>query len=441
MSTLLAFLVIIVIVVTIHEFGHYLAARCFRLRVLRFSVGFGRPLWRRVDKHGTEWVLAPIPLGGYVRMLEIEEAERKKLPLREALESRPPWQRFVVFAAGPLANFILAAFLYMALGVMGENQVRPLVGDVRPNSPAAEAGFSDGDEIALVNNRHVSSWREVWAQFVDAVAEEEPISIRTVTGAERLFPAGALSLDNLADGLYKGVGVSRDYSYLTAAVHRVVPGSPAARADVRPGDIVVMANDTLVEEFEDLLAEVVNNAKLPVTLILWRDGADLQVVARLEEMENGAGFLGVTPVVDEKKYESVVSVVRHPPMEAFWLGLGRVGEEVARVFKFLWLLVTFQLSAEHLSGPVGIANLAGTAAERGTESFLRFLAFISVNLGAINLAPLPLLDGGQMVLCVIQSIRRRPLSDRARFWLERFGMALLAGLMTFVIINDILKLW
>ena len=447
MAALIGFLLTIIVVVTVHEFGHYLAARCFRLRVMRFSVGFGKPMrifgreMRWTDKRGTEWVVAPIPLGGYVRMLDQEEAGRTGLPFAQSLESRPPWQRFVVFGAGPLANFILAAVLYAGLAMSGERQVRPVVGDVRVESPAALAGFQAGDEIAMVNNRPVGSWREVWAHFVDAVAEGEAVSARTVTGVERLIPAGGLSLDDLALGLYRGVGVSRDFSYLTAKIARVAEGSPAEQAGVLAGDVIVLANDAFVEDFEGILQQVVHSPNRPLTLVIWRDGTEINTVANLAQRENGRGFLGVEPAVDAEKRDAAVRWVRHGAADAAALGVSRVAEEVARVFKFLWLLATFQLSAEHMSGPVGIAAQAGEAAELGFESFLRFLAFISVNLGAINLAPLPLLDGGQMLLCVIQSARRRPLSDRTRAWVERFGVALIVGLMTFVIINDILKLW
>ena len=235
--------------------------------------------------------------------------------------------------------------------------------------------------------------------------------------------------------------MSQDFSYMTAKIAQVAAGSPAESAGILPGDIVVMANEALVDDFEDLLLEVAPYPNRQLTVILWRDGTDVETVARLTVNEDGRGFLGVVPAVDSEKYDFLFRVERHGAVESLLMGISRVAEETARVFKFLWLLVTFQLGAEHLSGPVGIANQAGTAAELGAGSFVRFLAFISVNLGAINLAPLPLLDGGQIALCVIQSVRRRPLSDRARFWLERFGVALLAGLMTFVIINDILKLW
>lgn len=441
MSALIGFLLTIIIVVTIHELGHYLAARFFRLRVLRFSVGFGKPLWSRTDKHGTEWMIAPIPLGGYVQMLQEEEAKEKNLPFAETLESRPPWQRIVVFAAGPLANFILAAALYAGMSMAGEEQMRPVVGDVRAESAAEAAGFKVGDEIALVNNRSVASWREVWARFVDAVAEGEPIAVRTITGAERLFQKDALTLDDMGFGLFAGVGLSQDFSYMTSEVARVAPGSPAEKAGLLEGDLIVMANNAMVDNFDDLLWQVLPNPNRSMTLVLWRDQRGVETVAHIGVKENGRGFLGVVPIMDQAKHDSLFYTVRHEPVDAILLAIGRVAEEVARVFKFLWLLATFQLSAEHLSGPVGIANQAGTAAEQGITPFLRFLAFISVNLGAINLAPLPLLDGGQIVLCMIQSVRRRPLSDRARFWLERFGVALIVGLMTFVLINDILKLW
>ena len=440
MSALIGFLLTIIIVVTVHEFGHYLAARCLRLRVLRFSVGFGSPLWSRTDKHGTEWMLAPIPLGGYVQMLQEDEAKERGLPLRETLESRPPWQRIVVFAAGPLANFILAALLYAGMSMAGERHMRPVVGGVAAESPAALAGLRAGDRIALVNNRAVHSWREVWPHLVDAAAEGEAVELRTATGAHRLFPAGSLSLDALGRGL-RGVGVRRDFTYMIPKIAHVDPGTPAERAGLRKGDLVVMANEVMVETFEDFHEQVMLNPNRVITLFLWRDGAPVETAARPAADEDGYGRIGILPAVDERKYAALFHTVRLDAPAALAAAVKQVAGEVARVFRFLWLLVTFQLSAEHLSGPVGIANQAGTAADRGILPFLHFLAFISVNLGAINLAPLPLLDGGQILLCVLQSVRRRPLSDRARSLLERFGVALIVGLMTFVIINDLLKLW
>lgn len=443
MLALIGFLVTIIIVVTVHEFGHYLAARLLRLRVLRFSVGFGKPLWSRVDRHGTEWMIAPIPLGGYVQMLQEDEAKARKLPLAETLESRPPWQRVVVFAAGPLANFILAVALYAGMSVAGERQIRPVVGDVAPGSPAAQAGFAAGDRIAVVNRRPVENWGQVWARFVDAAAENEPIEAHTASGGRRVFPPGSLSLDELGRGLRGGVGISRDFSHMTSKIHSVVPGSPAERAHLQPGDIVVMANEVMVDNFQELARQIMSSPNRAITLYFWREpqGGFYTVAELTESGDDGLGFLGIRPTVDEEKYEQLFYTECHPPLTALARATARVGEEIVRVFKFLWLLATFRLSAEHLSGPVGIAGQAGSAAELGILPFLRFLAFISVNLGAINLAPLPLLDGGQILLCVLQSVRRRPLSERARFWLERAGVALIVGLMTFVIINDILKLW
>ena len=464
MFVLLGFLTAIIVAAAVHGFGHYIAARFFRVRVTRFSVGLGTPLWRRVDKRGTEWVLAPIPLGGYVRLAagdderpapggrgmaaefageRADRARKEDVPVSflETMESRPPWQRFIVHGAGPLANFILAAALYTALGMMGERQIRPVVGEVRAESPAANAGFQVGDEIAMVNNRPVDSWSEVWAHFVDAVAEGEAVSARTATGVERRIPAGELSLDDLADGLHRGVGLWRDFSYVTSKIARVEEDSPAALAGVAEGDVIVLINDAFVEDFTGVIREVVKHRRRGrVTLVLWRNGAEVSVVAHLGEKQGTGGYLGVEPAVDQDKYAAVAKWVRHGAADAALLGIARVAEAVAGMFKFLWRLSTFQLGAEHLSGPVGIAAEAGKAADLGLEPFLRFLALIVVNLGAINLVPLPLLDGGQMLLCVIQFAQRRPLSDRARARLELLGMALIVGLMTFVTINHLLKL-
>ena len=444
----LGFLLTIAIVITVHEFGHYLAARFFRVRILRFSIGFGDPVWKRMDKRGVEWRIAKIPAGAYVQMLSKEEAEQTKQSTAQVLDYRPPWQRFIVYGAGPLANFVLAVMIYTALHMVGETHIRPVVGEVRADSPAALAGFATDDEIAMVNNRSVKSWREVWARFVDSLVKEEAISVHTATGGERVIPAGALSLEDMNLGFYRGVGIARNFSYMTSGIKRVIPGSPADHAGVLAGDVVVTANDAFVDDFEGLLVQVAPNPNSPLTLVLWRDGEDLKTVAQLGVRENERGFLGVEPKVDLEKYRSWQFEVRYGFPDALLLAVVRMWEDVKRTFNFLRLVVTFQLSLENLSGPVGIADMAGKSLQAAIDGenfniFLRFLALISVSLGAINLVPFvpEILDGYHMALCVIESVSKRTPPEKARALLQRIGLALIVGLMIFITINDILKLW
>ena len=457
MLYLIGFLLVIGIAVNFHEWGHYLAARCFRVRVLRYSIGIGSPLrilgreMRWTDKRGTEWVVAPFLVAAYVQMLDVRESGRKGLPLTECLDARPPWQRFIVYGAGPLANFVLAALIYTSLHMVGETQTRPVVGKVFPDTPAAAAGLLPGDEIALVNNYPANQWRAVWARFVDAIAEGEAVDIRTANGGQRTIPAGALTLDDLQLGLSRGVGITQDFSYYTAEIGRVMPGTPAERAGLRAGDFVVMANDTEVNEFMDLLGEVSTAPNLRLSLIVWRDaeesgeepdgvGFERLLVAELEQREDGRGFLGVLPMQDMEKFRSLQFVERHGFADAFRLAVVRMWDDVKRAFNFLRLIATFQIGLDHMSGPVGIAKMAGDALERGLEWFIRLLAVLSVSLGAINLVPVfQIFDGWHMAACVVESIRGRPLSERTQVRLQQIGVTLVVALLVFLTINDILK--
>ena len=457
MLYLIGFLVVIGIVVNFHEWGHYLAARFFRVRVLRYSIGIGSPLrilgreLRWTDKRGTEWVVAPLLVAAYVQMLDVEESARKGLPLTECLDARPWWQRFVVYGAGPLANFVLAALIYTSLHMAGETQARPVVGKVFPDTPAAAAGLRPGDEIALVNNYPANQWREVWARFVDAIAEDEAVDIRTAGGGRRTIPAGALTLGDLQKGLFRGVGITRDFSYMTAEVGRVLPGTPAERAGLRPGDFVVMANGAEVNEYADLMIEMGTAPNLRLSMVVWRDaeapgeapdglGSERRMIAELELERDGRTFLGMLPMKDMEKYRSLQFVERHGLADALRLAVVRMWEDVRRSFKFLRLLLTFQISLDHMSGPVGIAKAAGQALDRGLEPFIRLLALLSVSLGAVNLVPvIPILDGWHMVACVIEFVRGRPLSNWAQVRLQQVGVALIVALLVFLTINDILK--
>ena len=445
MTALFAFLVIIIVAVFVHEMGHYIAARVFGVRVMRFSVGFGKPLARKVDKRGTEWVLAPIPLGGYVQMLDAETAKRAGLKHEQSLEGVDNWKRFIVYAAGPFANIVLTAVLATMLALDGEVGLKPVVGKVFANSPAAKAGARSGDEMTSVNGEAVQIWAQAADVMVDAVIDEAPIKWTTTNGATREIPGGEIPLDSLDSGLLRAIGIYPDDSYLLPKLVSVVPGGAGDVGGLREGDIIGGINGVYAETWSDVRFAIADNPGETMTLVIGRGERQIisVTVTMGERLRNGRreGVLGIIPTLDRARLQELATTVHLGLGEAMATGIALSGEYVIRTFAVIRHIVIGNVSPDNLSGPVGIAMHAESAAKSGFGEFLRFLAFISASLAAINLLPLPLLDGGQMIVCIIQAARRKPLSPATVSVMGKVGGALLFTLMLYVIVNDFVKLW
>ncbi len=444
LTALVSFAAIIVVAVFVHECGHYLTARLFKVRVLRFSVGFGKPLWKKEDKHGTEWVLAPILFGGYVQMLDLETARRAGLPESESLEGKSNWERFIVFAAGPFANIVLSAFLAALLALGGEIGLKPTVGKVAEGGAAANAGLRRGDEIAAVNGEETVLWRQAAELMTDAILGEEEMVLQLRNGGRRVFAPGTVGVGAIDGGVFSALGMFPDDGYLSPEISLVVAGSAAERAGVRAGDVVVVVGETVIDGWSDLRTAVAARPNEETAVVVWRDGEEIRLTAVIGERIRGgrrAGVLGVSPVFLPEKLAQMRATLHLGFFAAMAAGARRSGEYVARTFSVLGHIIKGDISPDNLSGPIGIAAAAGTAAEDGFLQWLQFLAFISASLAAINLLPLPLLDGGQMVVCIMQAARRKPFSPAFLAALGRAGGAFLLALMLFVIVNDMLKLW
>ena len=446
MTTILSFLLVLLVVVAVHEMGHYLAARAVGVRVLRFSVGFGRPFLRRFDRRGTEWALAPIPLGGYVHLFD--EAARKRGAVggaHETIDSKSAPLRMIVLAAGPAANFVLAFLIYALLGVLGIVSIKPLIGAVAPQSPAAAAGVLPGDEIARVNGRETPHWHGAFAALVDAAAARAPTEFdlrregRTVAAA---VAADAIDLRAAANDPLRALGIAPE-SFATAEIAFVVADGAAERAGIQTGDEIVSIDGEVVDSWPQVVRLIEGAPLTEIEIVVWRDGAARAFAAT---PDGGArdgreiGVLGVAPTRDMAALAAARVTVRLGPIESALAAGPQTGRAILRSFRFLFHFVAGRLGAENIYGPIGIAQQSGDSARAGLAPFLGFIALLSVALGAVNLLPIPALDGGRLLLHALEIVLRRPLPPAVVSWAEIGGVAAVVALMAFAVAGDIMRL-
>lgn len=438
-TTILSFLVALGILITFHELGHYWAARRCGVKVLRFSVGFGKPLWRRVDKNGTEWAVAGIPLGGYVKMLDEPAPDADPSAPKVDFSSQPVRNRFFIVAAGPMANFILAAFLYACLSWVGSEEPAPILAAPTANSAAQIAGIQAGDRIISVDGQTVASWRDVrWQMLdqsvsggrVDLMVErfdrQTPISLfMPSSGAEPEIDALAIAGVGLKTGL--------------PIIGQVQGNGVGAAAGLQAGDIVQSIGDLLEPDVRQMIDLVQMSAgeALPLTIRRAGELLTLSVVPQSTPLSDGqtVGRIGVSLGSDVP-----MVTVQYGPIDSLWQGSVRTVETAWFSLKMLGKMVTGAVSWKNISGPVTIADYAGQTARIGLASYIAFMALVSVSIGVLNLLPIPMLDGGHLMFYVIEIVRGKPAPAK---WLEvgqRAGMVVLAGLMTLAIFNDLTRL-
>ena len=442
MLALISFACVILLVVSVHEMGHYLAARFFGVGVTRFSVGFGPPLWKRRDKNGTEWVLAPIPLGGYVQMLDDELPRREEFANAKTMNEQSHWKRIIIYAAGPAANILLSVVVMAFLLSGGEVGLRPVVGAVAEGGEAALAGVSSGERLRAVNGRETPLWQHVELALMDAVIAGEDIEISADSGAYHI-PKDAATANEIEGGVGRALGMFPQRDFILPRVSAVLPDSPAASGGVREGDEIVMINRSIIDNWRDALTAIQANPGRAVELVLWRDGGGVTLTATLASIASGGQFvgrLGIAPTLEEDKLAAALTTVNYSPAGLFAAAAARAADDVRRTFGFVRLMLGGAVSADNVSGPVGIAAQSGRAAESGFGGWLRFVAIISISLAVLNLLPLPILDGGQILLSVVQWSMRRDLPENfIRLW-NAVGAVALLSLMIWTVFNDIMRL-
>ena len=445
MTLLLGFIVTIIIVVGVHELGHYLAARSCNVRVLKFAIGFGYPLASWVDKKGTEWCLGIIPLGGYVQMVH-DPAAAKELnePAHRSLEGRPLWQRSWVVGAGPLANFVFAMLMFYLAALLGETGLRARIGEVVADSPAAIAGFVPGEDIIAVDGKRTLLWSKFYETLFSAIADHDlQVMVQAPNGVARevTLPTAALTPSVLdQDNLLEVLGLVPDRSYITLAIDQVLPDSPAATAGMLVGDVIIAANGQLMNDWEDFTVVIRDHPELEFPLIAARDNQEvaLTVVPRAVAAADGfAGWLGVVPQIDLDRHAALLVTQREGPFVSLGIAVQRTWVLMATTVRYFFFLVRQEVSSDNLSGPIGIAQIAGQALNLGYYAFVIFLAQISISLGIINLMPIPILDGGHLLRYAIEGVIRRPLPDKIIRTAGTVGVAVLLALMFFALYNDL----
>lgn len=446
LQTLLATLVTLGILVTIHEWGHFYVARRCGVKVLRFSVGFGKPLFMWRGKDQTEYVVAAIPLGGYVRMLDEREGGVPPELREQAFNNKPVLQRIAIVAAGPLVNLGFAVLAYWFLFVVGTSVVVPKIGDVRPGSPVEMAGVPPGAVIQAIDGHDVLSWEQINLRLAARIGDTGSVEVLAAeTGrVARLYRVQLQDwrVDLERESPLTALGFQPWRPDAAPVIGELLADGRAVQAGLRSGDRVLSVNAQPVNSWQQLVEEVQASAEQPMQWQVERDGQQLElrvVPARRGEGAQSHGYIGAGAQAIEWP-EDMIREVRYGPVTALVMGVEKTGQMIALTLDAIRKMIVGIISVKNLSGPITIAKVAGDSAASGLETFISFLAYLSISLGILNLLPIPMLDGGHLMYYMIELVRGRPVSERTQLLGLKIGMAILFSLMALAIINDIARL-
>ncbi len=442
---LCSFILALAILIAVHEWGHFWVARRCGVRVERFSLGFGKVLWSRKDKQGTEFSLSLIPLGGYVKMLDERVEEVPETLKSQAFNNKSVAQRFAIVAAGPAANFVFALFAFWVMFMLGVPTVKPVIGEITPHSAAAEAGLQSGMEILSVNRKLTGDWESVTYALVSQLGNEE-VELEVLNQGQRLRKRLSLvgwQLSSDDETLpFAPLGFRPLAPEVTLEVAEVVKGGSAARAGVLAGDKLVAAEEEPLQDWLDFVTLVQASPLHPLHVTIERAGVRKELILTPDKRQlkdHDVGYVGIAPKVIplDERYRIEL---RYGPLEALWAGAQKTAATMTLTLEMLGKLITGIVSLDNLSGPISIAKGAGSTASFGLVYFLGFLALVSVNLGIINLFPLPVLDGGHLMFFVIEAVTGKPVPERIQEYAFKFGAAILVCLMGIALFNDFARL-
>lgn len=449
-QTICFFILALGILITFHEFGHYWVARRCNIKILQFSVGFGRPLWRRqFGRDGTEFIIGTIPLGGYVKMLDEREGFVAEQERPRAFNNKSLGERVAVVAAGPLFNFIFAVLAYWLVFVIGVTGLKPRIGSVQEGSVAMQAGIQADDEIRGINGRETPTWNAALEKLVAGVVERSvaAINVEDAQGYERTLEIDLASvpIDAMAEGnLLRLLGVEPERPVIPAIVGDVADQGAARRAGLVEGDRIVAVDGTPVRDWQHWVEIIRAAPGIPLSVTLSRDGEDVNLMLTPEEKISAegetTGFIGVGLNPDFERDQSLFAVEAYPLHTALVKGAGKTVDMTVVTLQILGRMITGEASLKNLSGPVSIAQYAAQTARMGIVTFLGFLAIVSISLAVLNLLPIPLLDGGHLFYYFVEFLKGSPVSMNAQLLGQRIGLVLLFSLMALAIYNDILRL-
>jgi len=450
MTTLLAFIVTLGVLITVHEYGHFQVARWFGVKVLRFSIGFGKPLYRRkLGKDQTEFILAAFPLGGYVKMLDereaVPEAVIAETDLPRAFNRQSVWKRIAIVTAGPAANLLLAIFIYWVLFMQGVTGLKPVLGDIAPGTPAAQASVKTGGIIQEVANQPVAIWQDVRWMLLQASADSASVGLKVLYG-DREYHLHQLAIpasDDIEQDILQKLGLNPFRPSVPAVVGEVIEGSAASKAQLMAGDRVLAVDGTPVSQWEDLVNIVRKSPGKALALRIQRGNSESSLTITPEAVkENGTeiGRIGAAYQMSEADMQQFLVHTQYGPVAALNRAADKTWETSIFSLKMLGNMIVGAVSWKGLSGPVTIASFAGQSADAGWKTFLGFLALVSISLGILNLLPIPVLDGGHLLYYMVEIVKGSPVSERVMEAGYRIGFVLLGILMACALYNDITRL-
>jgi regulator of sigma E protease len=448
LHTIASFVIALGVLIVVHELGHYLVARWCGVKVLRFSVGFGRSLVsRRFGPDRTEWVIAAVPLGGYVRMVDEREGDVAPQDLPRAFNRQNVWRRFAIVLAGPAANFVLAIALYWGLLLGGVQEAKPILAAPEAGTLAAQAGLARGDTVRSVNGEPVASWQDVRWRVLQ-LALDRKVARLEVQGASgtldwRTLDLGEVRSEEVEGDLLTRLGLRLFRPEVPPTIGQVVSGGIAERAGLAPRDRVRAIDGAPVTTWEGLVAKIRSSPGRTLALEIDRAGATVRIELTPEPVKQGAetiGRIGAGPYVEPGAMDAYLIEVRHGPAQALERALAKTWEMSVFSLRMLAKMIVGEVSWRNLSGPVTIADYAGQSAQLGLAPYLAFLALISISLGVLNLLPIPLLDGGHLMYYTIEVLKGSPVSERVMELGQRAGLVVLLFLMAFAFYNDINRL-
>ncbi|MEI4981249.1 sigma E protease regulator RseP [Aeromonas caviae] len=441
-----AFIVALGLLVAVHEFGHFWVARRCGVKVERFSIGFGKAIWRRLGKDGTEYVLALIPLGGYVKMLDGRVDELKPGEEAQAFNHKSVWARMAIVAAGPMANFVFALFAFWLMFMIGVPSVKPVVGEVRPASIVAEAGILPGMEIVGVGDEETGDWESVTYALISHLGDDSVQlklkAANTSYAVDKTLQLAGWKFDPDKESPIGSLGIVPLGGKVLPVVEAVVPSSASEKAGLQIGDRIKGVDGEAITEWAQFVERVQQSPAQPLQVTVERGGSEMTLTLTPDGKKvkgQLVGFVGLSPQLvplpDEYR-----TLLQYGPLQALWHGVQKTWSLITLTFDMIGKLIGGIVSLDNLSGPISIAKGAGSSADYGLVYFLGFLALISVNLGIINLFPLPVLDGGHLVYFLIEAITGKPVSEKIQEVGFRIGAAILMLLMGIALFNDFARL-
>ena len=466
MITVIAFIVTIGILVTIHEYGHFQVARWCNVKVLRFSIGFGKPLWQKTfGKDKTEFVLAVIPLGGFVKMLDeselkaervlnAEQAENPQLTqvnysdadLKRAFNRQSVWKRIAIVMAGPLANLLLAIVLYWVLFLLGVAGTKPMIGTVTSNSLAAQASMAAGETIQKINGEVVNSWQEARWILLEASLENKTVQIDAINQNNELFQHtlsfAGINQDAEVDVLKK-IGLTEYRPNIAAVIGEILPNSAAEKNGFLPKDTIVNIDGIAINDWEQVVNTVKSNPNKKLWFEIQRAEKTLRIAAAPEAIQDNGqtvGRMGASVKINQAELDKLLVTFNYSPLVGLQKAIIKTWDTSIFSLKMLGRMLVGEVSLKSISGPVTIADYAGKSANLGLKTFLSFLALVSISIGVLNLLPIPVLDGGHLMYYVVEIFKGSAVSEKAMLLGQKFGIAVLGSLMVIALFNDFQRL-